>query len=321
VAAVVRTTPLVATAFLFVLADGCHKQEEDELGMKVQKVEVVALDKLTDPAQLVVALAQPGDVLDGKLGARGLDLTETTQLAYGGAHDRVDEKLTLDLDGKGAFHLLHDLDHPEKIGFAVPKGDGDSGPREPVDVAAQGMEAVALGGQLYVRPRYGKFIARRPEAGELDRLRELAERRLADDLELLKPFVAISDAGAGSALGRPTHKLALALASPPQSSKAESPQKAWRDTMKVTKLDGTLELDAATGAPMSAKLDAEYTVPREAGVLTTRLTLVLASRAATAITAPPDAAPAPRRPRPMVERNQLLDGLAAPAGTQASRPQ
>ncbi|MEO6954394.1 MAG: hypothetical protein ABI321_21530, partial [Polyangia bacterium] len=232
--------------------------------------------------------------------------------------DRMEQHATLDLDGKGGFHLVHDLDHPDKVGQTVAKNDGDSAPRDKVAVAAQGMEAYALAGTVYVRPRYGKFVSRRPEPGELDRLRETAETILGDDLELLSPGLAVRDVGAGSVLGHATRKLELSLGEGATAGSDDEPRHAWRKTLKVSKLSGQVEVDAATGGPLAGKLDAEYSVPREGGQLVTHVVVTVASRSAAVLHAP-DAIPSPHRPRPMIERNQLLQGLAPPAGTAAAR--
>ncbi|MEO6954938.1 MAG: hypothetical protein ABI321_24275, partial [Polyangia bacterium] len=183
----------IVSAFSSVFLAACHRPAEDDLGLPQQGSKVVAVDKLTQPSELVAALTQPGSAIDDKLGARGLDVEQTTTLTLGTITDRMEQHATLDLDGKGGFHLVHDLDHPDKVGQTVAKNDSDSGPRDKVAVAAQGMEAYALAGTVYVRPRYGKFISRRPEPGELDRLRETAETILGDDLELLSPGLAVRD--------------------------------------------------------------------------------------------------------------------------------
>ena len=48
-----------------------------------------------------------------------------------------------------------------------------------------GFEAVALADDLYVKPRYGKFVRRKIESDELERLRATAETAAASDLELV----------------------------------------------------------------------------------------------------------------------------------------
>ncbi len=308
-------------AFVLALAGtvpACHRPNEDDLGLPQHGAKAVVVDKLTDPRELVAALTQPGAALDDKLGARTLDVQQTTTLTLGAVTDRMEQHATLELDGKGGFHLVSDLDHPDKVGQTVQKGDSDGGPRDKVAVSAQGMEAVALAGTLYVRPRYGRFVSRRPEPGELDRLRELAETMLGDDLELLAPGLAVRDAGAGTVLGHATRKLDLSLGEGASAGSDDEARHAWRKALKIGKLGGRVEVDATTGAPLTGTLDAEYSMPREGGMLTTHIVVSLASRAASPLHAP-EAVPSPHRPRPMVERNQLLEGLAPPAGTSAAR--
>jgi hypothetical protein len=302
-------------ALVSLSAVACHRDADEDLGLVHKETPALRLDALREPKALVGALTQPGASVDEKLGARGFDLTRTLELTASRRDDLIVQSFHFDADGKGAFHLTHDLDHPNAL---AARDDGSKEPVEKVDPMAQGMEAVMLDGHLYLRPRYGRFIDRRPEPGEPATLRALGERVVGDDVELLAPFVTIEERGAGEVLGRRTHKLALSLKAGAHGEKSDDPARAWRASMTVSELQGTLELDAETGVPRSATLEARYRMQRADGPIDVHLTLQETPRAAAPIVAP-DAVPAPRRPHPIVERNQLLEGLAAPAGTQAAR--
>jgi hypothetical protein len=300
------------------LAASCHRGGDENLGLKTEAQAPVAVDRLTEADALLAALRQPMGEVERKLGARGMELAQTLELAgddHGHARtDRIDEVVHLDTDGEGGFHLVRELDHPLELAPA-PKPEDSLEPAKMVDPAAQGMEAIEIEGRWFVRDRYGRFVERRPEPGELDRVRNLGERVLGDDVALLLPFCTIEDRGSGELLGRKTKKLALSLRAQPADRASETdPRRAWRAEMTVASLSGTLELDAATGAPLAATLEARYRVPGKK--LDVRLVLKQEARAAVALAAPTEAIVAPHRPRPTVERNQLLDGLAPPVGTQ-----
>src|SRR5262249_49875758 len=126
-----------------------------------------------------------------------------------------------------------------------------------------GVEAVLVGGELYVRPRYGKFTRRRPEGDEVERLRALAEGTAGDYLELLQRWLAIGPPSPVEVAGKKAVKLALALGTPAPATDEDEPARAWRNTLKVSRLDGEVALEAASHAPLSVKLDTTYSFERE----------------------------------------------------------
>jgi hypothetical protein len=291
------------------VAFGCHRDADEDLGLALKEAPVLRLDALTEPKALVDALQQPVAPVDRKLGARGVQLVRTTELKAGSRSDVTVSTFRFDTDGKGGFHLSHELDHPEVLAPAA-RDDDKTKPVEKVDPLAQGMEAIWLPDHLYVRPRYGRFIDRHAEPGELDRLRALVERVLGDDIELLAPFLALEKRGA--------NVVALSLKPNAHGEKIDDPARAWRAAMTVSELAGQITLDAQTGVPTLAQLSTRYRIERDGEAVDVHLTLEQTARAPTPVTAP-EAVPAPRRAHPIVERNQLLDGLAPPAGTQAAR--
>src|SRR5581483_3680563 len=125
---------------------GCSHPGEENLGLKQAPVATVDPAQLTQPAQLVRALSLPGATRDALLGAHHFEATGTLKIEPPGKPaESLAETWKLDTDGKGAVHLLHENDH------------------------RTGMEAIAAGGLLYVRPRFGKFVERKPEPDELER--------------------------------------------------------------------------------------------------------------------------------------------------------
>jgi hypothetical protein len=105
-------------------------------------------------------------------------------------------------------------------------------------------------------------------------------------------------------------RLALSARRSPASGGETLQYKKWRDTVSVKKLDGEWTLDATTGAPLGGRLEASYTFERSDLKGPTVVTLKYQQHAAPA--APivaPDGAVEARRPRPLLDREQLLDGL------------
>lgn len=273
---------------VFLLACGCSHGGEENLGLEVGRAsEKIDVSGLTRPAELERALQLPGEALDRLLGAHRLEATTQLKVEAPGAPvETVTDEYTLDSDGRGALHLIHDTSHQD------------------------GMEAVVSGGQLYVRLRYEPFVRRKPEGDEVARLRAAAEDVAADDLEVLLPWLTVRAAGQTTLAGRNAFRFTLAAAPSATPHPPErDPGRRWRDTVKVRYVDGQVTADAASGAPLAVKLDAAYTFERAGKTIAVTLGLDEKTTAPEPIVAPADAQPDPERPRPMRDRQALLEGL------------
>jgi hypothetical protein len=255
-----------------------------EVGLGVAERPVtVDVSRLDTPEELLHALQLPGAALDKSLGAHGLEAKSTLKTEPPGRpSEELDESYRLDSDGKGAVHLTHDN-------------------------ARDGVEAVIAGGVVYVKPRYGHWTRRRPEGGDIERLRDNVEGVAAAYVELLSRWLVVKQ------VGRTDHTVRLALSArhSPESAPAQAlPYKKWRDTVKVDHLDGEWTLDAASGAPIAGRLEASWSFERSdlKGPTTVRLKWEQHAATPEPIVAPADAVE-PRRPRPQLDRDQLLDGL------------
>jgi hypothetical protein len=179
----------------------------------------------------------------------------------------------------------------------------------------QGRELYAVGGTVWVRPRYGKFHRRPPVAPEeAARAADDAAGAFAADFDLVAAAADVRDAGAATVAGRPARRLVLTLgpARPPAQTGS------WRDAATVEALDGEAALDAATGVLLEGKLTARVGFMRDGR----RFQMLLDAQhavsdlgAAVTISPPADAdsAPTPERSTALADREELLDGLAAPA--------
>jgi hypothetical protein len=247
--------------------------------------------RLTQPQELLRALSLPGRELDRLLGARSVEASSSLKIEPPGkAAETLDETFRLDSDGRGAWHVVHD------------------------NARGYGVEATTVAGELFIRQRYGQFIKRRPEPDELEELRGQVERVAADYVSLLARQLQIHEAGALEIAGRKAVKLTLsATASPDGAAGERDPARRWRDTVRARYLDGEVALDAASGALLSARLSASYTFEREGSkgpfAVTLDYKFTTGPSSGGAIAAPAGAVISPERPRPMLDRQALLDGL------------
>lgn len=276
---------MATAALLLVCAcSGHHGDENLGLSNKAPSVDVA---KLTQPEELVRALSLSGRELDAKLGAHRMDASETLKLELPGAQTvSLDDSFAVQADGRGGVHLLHD------------------------NSRGNGFEAVALNDDLYVKPRYGKFVRRKVEGDELERLRAAAETAGASDLRLVERFVQVREAGTATVAGHTGVKLTLAARTTPDTPVTESDSsKKWRETIKVRYIDGDVVLDGQSGAPLSVRLEAQYTFVRDGKPVQATLAYKETTAADKFLIAAPADWTTLSRPRPMLDKQQLLEGL------------
>jgi hypothetical protein len=287
-----RSNLRLATVALALLAGGCSRSGEENLGLEVpggDQGQALDVANLATTAELERAVALPGRTLDRLLGARRLDSTAQLKIEVAGRPtETLEDTFRLDSDGHGALHLTHDTSHDE------------------------GMEAVVAGGTLYVRPRYGRFVGRRPEGDDLGRLRATVEGVAADDFSLLRPWLEVHEAGRTEVAGRAGVRLKLSASpSPSEVPHETAPGRLWRNHVQVRYIDGEVVADATSGAPLAVKLETAYRFERARDHQTVTVTLALHQTTGKPdpIVAPTDAVIDPHRPRPMLDRHRLLEGL------------
>lgn len=290
-----------AAFLLLLLACSCKRQGDENLGLGAKAApEVIDVSRITQPDELVKAFSTPGAELDRRLGAHRVDATATMKIsAAGKPEETLDETLTLDSDGKGALHVLHDTNRSN----ATPGG--------------LGMEAVVFGPDLYVKPRYGKYVRRRPEGDELERLRAVVEGSGGAYLDLVQRWLVVTDAGEANVAGHAGRKLKLgAKPSPETPTSFTDPGKKWRETLDVKYIQGEAVVDAQSGVPLSLRLDTAYSFKRDNSPQPVSVTATFKSTVAPAqpVTPPPpaEAVASPVRPRPQEDRKFLLENLTEP---------
>ena len=265
--------------------------------------------------------ARPIDV--GKAARDGGELARALAQPWRvAAHALGDHRLTIDstVEVKDGATVLEHLGDQVVIESAK-AGDYRA---TTVNSADYGREVIALGGQLYLRPRYALWHGRGPEAeDEADAIRDQLAAVLGDYLDLCARGLEVSDQGPIQAAGRAAHRLELRLAPrPARVDRATVRQRAWRETVVVKALSGEVTLDDELGVALAARLSAEVSFVRDG----TSLTMTIAvSQAVEPIAAPTIAPPpaentvaTPERSREVDDRNALLQGIAPPQGKAAA---
>lgn len=271
---------------LLLLLSACSHNGDENLGLTEGKKVSIDVEALTRPEELVRALSLHGRTLDERLGAHRMDAKQTLELTLPGEEKQtLDETFVVQSDGHGTVHVVHDN---QRYGF----------------------EAFAAGKDLFVKPRYGKFVRERLEGDALERLRRAAETTAAADLRLLERFVQVREAGTAEVAGHAAVKLALsARTTPAPASPERETGRKWRETLAVRYIDGSVTVDAKSGAPLAVRLEAAYTFQRDGKPLAATIKYQQTTSADPgALVAPTDYAELGHA-RPMLDRQTLLDGL------------
>jgi hypothetical protein len=273
---------------VFLTLSACSRPGEENLGLSGKPASyAIDVAQLSRPGELLRALAMPGREIDKRLGARRLDASSTLKVETAGKPaETLEETYRLDTDGRGGLKLVHD------------------------NSRSYGVEAVVAGGDLYVRPRYGKMVRRKPDGDEVDRLRASVEGVAGDYLELVERWLQVREEGRTQVAGRAAVRLKLSAgASPTPLAPSTDPSRKWRETVTVRFIDGEILLDVGSGALVGARLETSYTFERDGKPFTTTLSFKETTLPAEPIVTPTDAVAAPHRPRPMLDRQELLEGL------------
>jgi hypothetical protein len=214
--------------------------------------------------------------------------------AEGKPLESLDEQTLVERDARGVLHAVY------------------------TNSRDQGRELFAAGDTVWVRPRYGKFHRRPPaEPGEAERVASEVGGVFAAHLELVAAGIALRDAGAATAAGRPARRIVLGRGGGARPRAAQAGPRAWRDSVSVEALEGEVLLDDATGALLLGRLAARASFVRDGRQLEMTLSSTHELQAVGDVTVlpPPDehSSPTPTRSSEFEDREWLLSGLAAPA--------
>ena len=184
----------------------------------------------------------------------------------------------------------------------------------------QAREIVASGGQVWLRPGFGKFHRRAAvDPAEAERAANDMSGVLAADFDLVAAQAAVSDGGAAKVGGRTARRVVLALGpARARAAQAHTGTRAWRDGANVEALSGEVFVDDATGAVLGGRLEARVGFMQNGHrkVMALSASEEMADLAGAVAVAAPDEADSvtsPGRSTDFEDREELLSGLAPPA--------
>jgi hypothetical protein len=249
-----------------------------------------------DPSEALRAATTPHH--EGKLGAHRFAGTTKLRVNANGAEvESLDEATSIEADAKGAYHATYtnSRDYGREAFFTPSPAT------------------------MWLRPRYGKFH-RRPPVGpdEPPRVADEIYGSFGAQLELCANALSVTDGGPTTIAGRAARKITLTLGKETPRAPEKLPQRAWRDTIHVSAIDGEIDLDNETGALLGGRLAATlgYTRGGQAYEMKLEATHAVSDiGTAIAITPPGDdqSVDTPGRSHDFDDREELLDGLAPPA--------
>ena len=186
-----------------------------------------------------------------------------------------------------------------------------------------GVEAVLDQSFLYLRMRYAPYIRYKPEGDQVNRLRASAYESGAALLEAVAPYVRLSAPTEATVVGLPAWRVSLSQKDVPAGVREKGPSgplSAWRGTTAVDILEGTVTVDRQKGTLLTLRLHERFvaTRPSAGNSATTervqvevdhQVQVVAIGAGVPAITPPAEWIDPPTRPRPMLDRQELLNGL------------
>ncbi len=293
--------PIAALATIGCNSDG-EGRPDSELGNLVisptATVHKVDLDKAaTNADTLLAAVLLPHAWLGETLGAHVIDGSSSVEVREGGAVlEQLDDTLHVEFDGEGRYAAT--LDNSNEYG----------------------RHAIFDGNTLYLRPRFGLYHARSPqtEAEALEIRTEMASGA-ADYLSLVAAGLEVSDRGAKTRGGRAIREIEIKLAPSRRTIPDETlTHRLWRNSIEVKTLNGQVDLDVETGAPLFITFEASIAFTREGRSfqMLIKAERTIADIGHTRAVQPPaseEIMKIPPRRRELHERNTLLRNIAPPA--------
>jgi len=197
-----------------------------------------------------------------------------------------------------------------------------------------GREIVRFDHDLAVALRYGKLIKRAAIEPEPTTLLAEAVGAPFAFFDLVRAGAIVDDMGEEAGpQGRAVHTYKLSAEPKRQYFKLLEDAKgtrAWRKTMVLEALDGTLKIDKATRVPLEATLRAAYRMMRPNGAAEGEgvpmrgryeVRLAVSEIGTSPLVAPPEAEEVPQRQRTVQEEKTLLGGLASRAPLRPAKPE
>lgn len=272
-------------------------------------------ERLGEPtvADLLAALDQPHQVVREALGPHRLQVVTDTSLVPPSSdgeegHPALDSAVV-------AEQSVHD---ELTLQWQPPDDAGDRLSLSQHNDHERGRDVVVIGETIHVRKAHRGWVHYPRDSDLLERWLDDAQRSVHDAIELAAPGLSLQATtreGAGLR-GSTGVEITLDLAETIDDDVVTlGPTQAWRRDVTLEAVEGTVVLDAQTGAWISAEVDVRYRLPGAdgrplSGHLHLRGTLEPDPKGT--VSAPADSQPLPSRVRYDQEQRELLDGLAAP---------
>lgn len=223
----------------------------------------------------------------------------------------LEEKRVIEVDEGGRLRLSNQNDH------------------------GYGVDAVVDGHYLYMRLQNAPYIRRTPEGDEVERLRALGYESGSSLLETVASALYLSPPSETTRLGRPAWAVALSRqegVSARRTTGQAAPGKAWREQVLVEAIEGQAVVDRQRGTLLELKLSVRFSSPRgpvpagTPGAEGERVQVeaqhefhvTSLGKKGDVISAPGEWIDPPMRPRPALDKQELLSGLTG--GSPAGRP-
>jgi len=179
----------------------------------------------------------------------------------------------------------------------------------------RGRDVVVDGERIYTRQRNREWYVGPLQADLFELWLDDAQRSVHDVVALAAPELAVTVARTEGAAGGAALAFTLSRATTTDPKRAVATTRAaWRKDAIIDEVEGTVVVDATSGAWISADLKVAFSMPGPDGRrLVGRVSIVgeqSAIDASTPLAVPPDAQPLLERTRYDAERARLLDGLA-----------
>jgi len=249
-----------------------------------------------DPAELGRALARPYRVTLAALGPHSVAVNSATTVEEAGQPvSDLSDHVQIENGDDGAYHAVY------------------------TNSADYGRETTFVDGKLYLRPRYQRWHARRPEApDEPAALRDQYAGAVAATWDLLAPGAELTDRGPFDVAGRAGRKISVTRSPEPRQPPPEAvAQRKWREARSIEAVSGEIVLDTDKGVPLVMKLAGTIGFSREGRRFTMQVSvdsLISGVGSARVIATPADTdvVATPERLREVDDRDYLLQGIAPP---------
>lgn len=211
--------------------------------------------------------------------------------AYETAPVQLSETRFVAVDGTGRLHMGSDNDH------------------------GSGIEAITDQQYVFTKVRHQPFIRYRSESSQLHHLRTMAFDTGAALIEAVGHKLKLGTPMSSETRGRATWQVALQLADT-ATVPLRSQGSVWRGAVSVESIDGLATIDREQGVPIAVELSVRFVAPRP-GVPDERvqveaahvMQVVALGSEAVKIAVPTEYSEPPTRPRPWLDRQELLGGL------------